>query len=252
MVERHAALAWQESWDRQQESYLPDREERFAVLADLVDCVAPADRPVRVLDLAGGPGSISLRVLRRLPDAHLTLLDLDPVLLALARATHSDRVTVVSTNLSDPRWLEALPQHGFDAVLTATALHWLLPDRLRELYAEIRTVLVDGGVLANADHMPDGSLPGLRRRLGERAARRRADRHAAGAALSWEQWWERASADPVLGPLCEQRREAFIDRHHGDHTPPVEWHLAALREAGFHETGVVWRSAADAIVCGAR
>ncbi|MGA8113552.1 MAG: class I SAM-dependent methyltransferase [Actinocatenispora sp.] len=246
------AAAWQESWDRQQEAYLPDREERFTVLADLVDAVAPADRPVRVLDLAGGPGSISLRVLRRRPDAAVTLLDLDPVLLEIARATHADRVEVVATSLADPRWLEALPHRSFDAVLTATALHWLLPDRLRELYAEIRSVLVDGGVLANADHMPDDGLARLSDRLMDQATRRREARHAAGAALSWEAWWERVAVDPGLGGLYEERRAAFIDRHHGDHTPPASWHLAALRDAGFSDVGTVWRAGADATVCAMR
>ena len=28
--------AWQESWDRQQEWYMPDREERFRVMLDTV------------------------------------------------------------------------------------------------------------------------------------------------------------------------------------------------------------------------
>ncbi|WP_246017449.1 hypothetical protein [Micromonospora pisi] len=59
-------VAWQESWDRQQEGYLPDREERFAALLDTVEAVA-AGPGVAVLDLAGGTGSISLRALRRFP-----------------------------------------------------------------------------------------------------------------------------------------------------------------------------------------
>lgn len=247
-----AASAWQESWDRQQEAYLPDREERFAVLVDLVEAVAPADRPARVLDLAGGPGSISARLLRRLPDARITLLDLDPVLLALARATHDDRVRIVSANLADPRWLESLPHREYDAVLTATALHWLPADRLRELYAEVRTVLVAGGVIANADHMPDDGLPGLTTRLTTRAAERRAARYAAGAALSWEQWWQHVADDPDLAPLYRQRAALFPERHHGDHLPPIAWHLGALHEAGYAETGTAWRAGPDATIVGVR
>ncbi|MEE3921525.1 hypothetical protein V2I01_34525 [Micromonospora sp. BRA006-A] len=46
--------AWQESWDRQQEAYLPDREHRFAAMLDAVEAVA-GDRPPRVLDLAAAP-----------------------------------------------------------------------------------------------------------------------------------------------------------------------------------------------------
>ena len=45
--------AWQESWDRQQEAYLPDREQRFAAMLDVVDAATDGAAP-RLLDLAGG------------------------------------------------------------------------------------------------------------------------------------------------------------------------------------------------------
>ncbi|MFD0788195.1 class I SAM-dependent methyltransferase, partial [Micromonospora azadirachtae] len=80
------APAWQESWDRQQEAYLPDREHRFTAMLDAVDAVTDGVPP-RVLDLAGGTGTISLRTLARFPDAEVTVLDLDPALLAIAEAS---------------------------------------------------------------------------------------------------------------------------------------------------------------------
>lgn len=40
---RRAWQAWQDSWDRQQEWYMPDREERFRVMLDMVEAlVGPA------------------------------------------------------------------------------------------------------------------------------------------------------------------------------------------------------------------
>ena len=62
---------------------MPEREERFAVIADVVEVVA-GGRP-RVLDLGCGPGSLSVRILDRLPAASVVAVDADPVLLA-ARA----------------------------------------------------------------------------------------------------------------------------------------------------------------------
>src|SRR5512142_679872 len=64
--------AWQESWDRQQQGYLPDREQRIAAMLDTV-AAATDHEQVRLLDLAGGTGTISLRALRRFPDAQATL-----------------------------------------------------------------------------------------------------------------------------------------------------------------------------------
>ena len=38
---------WQASWDEQQESYLPDREERFAAMLDAVEGVVGTSPRVR-------------------------------------------------------------------------------------------------------------------------------------------------------------------------------------------------------------
>ncbi|MEV1132203.1 class I SAM-dependent methyltransferase [Agromyces sp. NPDC049794] len=244
-------VAWQESWDRQQEAYLPDREHRFTAMLDAVDAVHDGG-PLRLLDLAGGTGSIAARALRRFPDAQVTLVDLDPALLALARASLGDRATVVTADLNEPDWRDALPHREVDAVLTATALHWLAPDRLAALYAELRTLLRPGGILVNADHMPDDALPGLTKRLLDRAHDRRSARYAAGAALSWSQWWERAAADPTLAPLVAQRHRIYPTGHSPEWNPPVSWHVSALTAAGFTEVGTVWRGGADAAVAGVR
>ncbi|MER5456548.1 class I SAM-dependent methyltransferase [Micromonospora sp. NPDC002389] len=245
------AAAWQESWDRQQEAYLPDREHRFTAMLDAVEAVRETTPP-RLLDLAGGTGTISLRALRRFPDAEVTLVDLDPALLALATASLGDRATIVTADLTRPDWVDALPHRGYDAVLTATALHWLPADRLTGLYAEVRELLRPGGLLVNADHMPDDTLPELTKRLLTRAEARRAARYAAGAVPSWAQWWEHAAQDPELRPLVERRHAIYPTGHSQEWNPPVSWHLGALSEAGFTEVGTLWRGGADAAVVAVR
>src|SRR5215468_11140211 len=59
--------AWQRSWDRQQEWYMPDREERFRIMLDMVEGLVGT--APRVLDLACGTGSITARLLARFPEA---------------------------------------------------------------------------------------------------------------------------------------------------------------------------------------
>ncbi|MEU8169839.1 class I SAM-dependent methyltransferase [Micromonospora sp. NPDC049004] len=243
--------AWQESWDRQQEAYLPDREHRLAAMLDAVDAVVEGRRP-RLLDLAGGTGTISLRTLARFPDAEVTLVDLDPALLTIAGASLAGRATIVTADLTTPDWRETLPHQEYDAVLTATALHWLPADRLRALYADLRDVLRPGGIFVNADHMPDDTLPELTKRLLDRARDRRDARYAAGSVLSWSDWWERAAADPTLAPLVAQRHAIYPTGHSPEWNPPASWHLAALTEAGFSEVGTVWRGGTDAAVAAVR
>ncbi|MGV9849368.1 class I SAM-dependent methyltransferase [Streptomyces sp. NPDC003442] len=111
--------SWQTSWDRRQEWYMPDREERFRVMIDTVEAVT-GPTP-RVLDLACGTGSITDRLLRRLPGAHSTCVDIDPALLTIARGHFAgdERVTFAEADVTRPTWTEHLPHASYDAVVTA-------------------------------------------------------------------------------------------------------------------------------------
>lgn len=241
----------QRSWDAQQESYLPDRETRFATMLDLV--AATAGPSPRVLDLAGGTGSITRRLLTALPGASAVLLDVDPVLLAIASATFADdkRVVIARADLNDPEWARCIPagQGPFDAVLTATALHWLSPSRVAALYAEVRSVLRPGGVFGNADHMPDPGLTELSARLAETINHRAAAQRRAGNTPDWEQWWAQArEVAELAAPFAA--RDNTPRASHTRSSASSAWHVAALDDAGFHETGLVWRGHSDALVVG--
>jgi SAM-dependent methyltransferase len=238
--------AWQESWDRQQEWYLPDREERFRVMLDMVEALVGPEP--RVLDLACGTGSITARLFERFPKAVSTGVDLDPALLAIAEGTFAgdDRVTFVTADLKDPDWATRLPYDSYDAVLTATALHWLHSEPLTVLYGQVAELVRDGGVFMNADHMIDESTPQIN-------AADRAQRHARmngakpAGALGWTEWWQLAAQDPVLAEPTARRFEIYGEHADGD-TPSAEWHARVLREKGFAEARPVWRSPSDALV----
>jgi trans-aconitate methyltransferase len=243
---------WQESWDRQQAAFLPDREERFRAMLDAVAAITDGEPP-RLLDLAGGTGTIALRTLARFPGARVTVLDQDPVLLAIATSSLRERATIVDADLSDAGWRAKLPEEGFDAVLTATALHWLPAERVATLYGEIREVLRPGGIFANADHMPEESLPTLSERLRNHARGQREARYESGAATSWSDWWAAAAADEFLAPKAVERDRIYPStRHSHEWTPPALWHVDALRVAGFSEAGILWRGGTDAAVIGLR
>ncbi|MYT35211.1 methyltransferase domain-containing protein [Streptomyces sp. SID8356] len=238
--------SWQESWDRQQEWYMPDREERFRVMLDMVEAVVgPAPR---VLDLACGTGSITDRLLRRFPEATSTGVDLDPALLAIARGTFEgdDRVTFVTADLKDPEWTARLPHTSYDAVLTATALHWFHSEPLTALYGQLGTLVRDGGVFMNADRTIDPDTPRIN--AAERAHRHAGmDRAKAAGALDWADWWALAAADPVLaGPTAE--RFALYGEHADGDMPSAAWHTRTLLASGFAEARTVWASPSDSLV----
>ncbi|MGO4419919.1 trans-aconitate 2-methyltransferase [Streptomyces sp. MCAF7] len=247
--------AWQQSWDRQQEWYLPDREERFRVMLDAVEALVGPEP--RILDLACGTGSITDRAVRRFPRATSTGVDLDPALLTIARGHFAadHRVRFITADLRDPKWTDELPHRSYDAVLTATALHWLDSDALRVLYGQLAGVVRDGGVFLNADHMPGEGTPRID--AGVRAfddARR--ERARAEGVQDWAAWWQAAAGDPALGAPVAERFKIFGNPADGpDHASgvaeafqPVGWHADTLREVGFGEARAVWCSPSDAMV----
>lgn len=144
-------------WDRQQEVHLADREDRFTALIDAVEAGTGRPDPP-VLDLGCGPGSLSARILRRLPSATVVAIDADLVTLSLGRAAYADVPGLVfrDLDLRSPDWPSSLgvePGRPVDAVVSTTALHWLSADELRGLYAVLACLLRPGGLILDGDHL---------------------------------------------------------------------------------------------------
>ena len=153
-LDRDTARDWIERWDRQQEESLPDREDRFTALIDAVEEGTGRPDPL-VLDLGCGPGSLSVRLLGRLPQATVIAIDADPVALTLARAAYPDLpgLCLLDVDLRAPGWSGSLGlDRPADAAVSTTALHWLPEPDLRSMYAELARVLRPGGLLLNGDH----------------------------------------------------------------------------------------------------
>jgi trans-aconitate methyltransferase len=242
-----AALA--RSWDDQQAAYIAEREQRFSVMLDVIELVTGGG-PLAVLDLACGPGSLSRRVLERFPDARVTAIDFDPVLLALAAhdlAEFGDRCRVVDGDLAGRAWADALDGEITTVAVSTTALHWLAPADLANLYRHLAEILPPGGVLLNGDHLQyDESTPTLVDISARHDAATQARSRAAGVA-TWDEWWTQATAHPGLAAHIVERAARFADR------PPngpigVGVHLDALRAAGFAEVSTVWQLLDDHIV----
>ncbi|GGP10774.1 class I SAM-dependent methyltransferase [Nonomuraea glycinis] len=250
MLTHDAALDWIARWDRQQEGYLPDREERFTALIDAVEAL---DRPdPLVIDLGCGPGSLSARLLSRLPKARVISVDADPLLLGLGRAAYP-HLTFVTADLRTPGWTAALGlDRPADAAVSTTALHWISPPDLESMYAELATALRPGGLLLNGDHLDtDDTAPALARL--ERAVHDKQTERtfAGGRPEDWRAWWDAVAADPAMAALNAARTTAGAD-HHGSESHLLSQHADALREAGFSEIGTLWQRGNNRLLCAVR
>ena len=249
------AAAWIERWDAQQQAYLPDREERFTALIDAVADGAGRPDPL-VLDLGCGPGSLAVRLLDRIPGATVIAVDADPVLLALARVAWAGRAGLrfAELDLRVAGWAGALGlDRPADAAVSTTALHWLPPEALAAMYAELATALRPGGLMLDGDHLTEdeATSPALAR-LGRALTEREERRHPAPAgAQTWVGWWEAVTADPALAALVERRKRLGLDsEHHGSPSGLLTVHVNALRRAGFAEIGTLWQRGDNRLLCG--
>ncbi|HEY0448118.1 class I SAM-dependent methyltransferase [Actinophytocola sp.] len=241
------AQRWVRRWDAQQERYIPDREERFRVVIDVVRA-AVGTGPARVVDLGCGPGSLSARIAAALPQVDVVGVDADPLLLGLGAANTGPRVKLIEADLCYPSWPDRTGLAGpWDAAVSSTALHWLDPDSLAALYRTLAERLRPGGVFVNADQMGLGAstLDAIAGAVREaRTARVGTDRNE-----DWAEWWQALREDAELTPLLDGRDHSTS---HTENDLTVHQQAALLRAAGFAEAGPVWQFGDDHVLVAVR
>jgi SAM-dependent methyltransferase len=240
---------WISRWDKMQQLYIPARNERFKIIVKLI---ADTQRRVsKVLDIGCGTGSLMLPVLRAFPNAEVCGVDFDPMLLALAAkrlSRFSSRVKLVETDLRKQKWASTFGSR-FDAVISATALHWFSPVQLSRLYKQFAQILRPGGIFLNADHAGSG-CKGIqndwqdRRNLYTRKYEKR-------DADDWDSFWK------AYGRIMKVDMKDFRKKLMGvwvgsEQGLPLAWHFEKLKAAGFEMTDCFWRLDYDAIYGGIR
>ncbi|MER7695795.1 MULTISPECIES: class I SAM-dependent methyltransferase [unclassified Streptomyces] len=247
-VSMATARTWVERWERQQERYAVDREERFTVIADVVEHTVVGRADPLLLDLGCGPGSLAARLADRFPHAEIVAADMDPVLLELARTHHADAARYVDTVIGADGWADALPLgRPLDAAVSTTALHYLSEPVLLRTYRALASLLRPGGVLVNGDHFPPdaAACSGLTAHVG----RRRSERTGGHEREDWQSWWDAAARDPELADLLDERRRRHaLQAGGGDEQVTVSRHAALLRRAGFAHVAPVWQFGDSAVL----
>jgi SAM-dependent methyltransferase len=237
---------WVERWDTMQERYLVRRDERIKLLVRLVrETVCPVKR---VLDLGCGTGSLMQPFLDAFPGIEMYGIDFDPVILPLAEQRlrpYGARSRLILADLRSEGWRAQLPDM-FDAVISATALHWLTAVQLASLYRQLSGLLRSGGLFVNADHVASQQPQVQKFWEHNRDEMRRVEAKQEGE--DWDGFWEAYAR--ALG-LSGQRRvtERVIGGWDGgvEEGLPLEWHFAELKASGFSRPECFWRCDCDAV-----
>lgn len=238
------------AWHRQQTAFIEFRDQRVRAMLEVLGALQLEGRPLRVLDLGCGPGSLGEAIADRFPDAEVVGLDRDPILLRLGRETnrHGERVRLLDVDLTDPGWTQQVGATRYDAVVSATALHWLSPADLVRLYGALPQVLNPGAVFLNADHLGyDPVTEPVIRALAEQERERHRLASVEAGAMTWEDWWEAARSMPGWEEEACAWEERWADKTVNVKVS-LDFHLTALETAGFVEPGHIFRWFDDVVV----
>jgi SAM-dependent methyltransferase len=251
MLATDTARHWLDRWDRQQEVYITDREERFAVVGDVVEAGVGRPDPL-IVDLGCGPGSLASRLVHRMPQAHVVGIDSDPLLLEMARSAYGDHpgLRFVEADLRTPGWHHRLGLgRRPDAFVSTTALHWMNRRELARLMRESAELICPGGVFVNGDHIEDGDVQPRLDQMTRVVRIGREHRARAGGDEDWQTWWQAVESAPELADLVAARSARSVE-HAKSGAPTISEHVAMLRAAGFAEAGAVWQIGDDRVVVG--
>ncbi len=236
-------------WEAIQSRHSQDRLARIDLMIDVLDATMPA--PFTVLDLGSGPGSITRRILERIPRARVIAVDVHPSFVLIggrALEDYQDRCRWVRTNFRKRDWDGDLPKRGIDGVFSHTALHGLRPDELGHLYQTLARHLRRGGVFLNGDGVPWSGRQKPLKDLSGAVREIRTKRGARGSQQEFSEgfakWWARARTVDELRRSIEQW-DAEARKEYGkpvQEKADLETHLKLLHLAGFREATVVWQN----------
>jgi tRNA (cmo5U34)-methyltransferase len=221
---RKAAAGAADAHDRERRKLIPCFDDFYGTVLELLPFAS--DARIEVLDLGAGTGLLSAMIAEAFPKARLTLFDLTPAMLAVARERLKPlgkRVRFVTADFA-----AAAPARSYDAVVSALAVYHLPDSGKRHLFADIFKYTAPGGVFINADQV-----------AGETAAIDQRSR----------QRWIRRVRELKLS---ERDLNAALERTKQELPATVGQQLAWMREAGFAEVACAYRNLIFAVLSGSK
>jgi SAM-dependent methyltransferase len=129
---------------------------RLPMIDDTVGAVPyPTDAAISVLDVGAGYGLITTQLLKRFPNATVTLQGVSEPMFGHARERLADKaaqVNFVTSDFSQATWADALGG-PYDLVISVIAIHNMYDDgRISRVYKDVHDLLKPGGAFLNLDY----------------------------------------------------------------------------------------------------
>ncbi len=232
-------------WNQQQTGFIKYRTLKIEMMVDVIGRFCGTSP--RVLDLACGPGSLTQFILSRTPDATVVAIDKDPILIAIAEDVYRNdhRVNIINANLDTRDWVDAVKdvcKEPFDAVVSATALHWLEPAVLTNVYTDLYNIMAEGGIFMNSDSLYyDPITKPAMRKLSDVIEREHESNSFGITADSWDDWWKLAESYPPYAEAAKLRKHVWAQERRNFPIVNLGYHLELLKSVGFHETSTIWQ-----------
>ena len=239
---------WCARWDKMQEKYLVKRNERFNVISQLIN--STQDKVEYILDIGCGTGSLMLNMLESFPKTKVIGIDFDPTILILAKGRldkYKERSKIVFADIRDNSWVELI-ENPLNAIVSATALHWLNPKQLKLFYKQIIGLLRSNGIFLNADHV-SSAYPLIQKTWEENRDKMRKEEYD-NFADDWNSFWK-AFGKALSGNIDEINKRVIGGWEGGiEDGLPLQWHFEKLKDCGFSYVDCFWRCDCDAIYGG--
>ncbi len=136
-------------YDRTRRQLVPCFDEFYGAALEALPARRTQD--LRLVDLGAGTGLLSLLVAAELPKAQLTLVDIAPQMLDVARERFSAEPGRFSFRVGD--YMDVEFPRDVDCVVSALSIHHVAGAQKRELFRSVFAALRPGGVFINADQV---------------------------------------------------------------------------------------------------
>jgi len=136
------------NYESTRRKFIPDFDNFYESGINFLQCEKSEPR---VLDLGAGTGLYSLKLLKRYPEAKITLIDFAGNMLDIARNNFEGNQNI--SFIQDDYGKHDFAGEKFDIIISALSIHHFDDDGKKMIYEKSCSLLSDGGEFLNADQI---------------------------------------------------------------------------------------------------